>query len=86
MRFFMLRCIHLGVITSCRPFLLHLTRAEEEAAARAKLEKEKRDLLSQLHETQDDLDAEREGRQRAEKQRKQLNEVNGCHSQLVSEL
>ena len=59
----------------CNFLLLFVTfRAEEEAAARSKLEKEKRDLLSQLQETQDDLESEREGRARAEKQRKQLNE------------
>ena len=55
-------------------FFLSSPRAEEEAAARAKLEKEKREIQSQLQETQDDLESEREGRARAEKQRKQLTE------------
>ncbi len=65
------------IIASASPFLvlsLLSSRAEEEAAARVKLEKEKRELLAQLQETQDDLESEREGRARAEKQRRQLNE------------
>ena len=53
-------------------------RLEEEIAARAKLDKEKRDLLVQLQELQDDLDAEREAKGKVEKQRKQLAEVCGC--------
>lgn len=56
----------------------HFTlRAEEEASNRAKLEKEKRELQASLQETQDDLESEREGRVKAEKQRRQLNDVRG---------
>ena len=50
-------------------------KAEEEAAARARLEKEKREMQSLLQETQDDLESEKEGRLKAEKLRRQLNEV-----------
>lgn len=48
-------------------------RADEEAAGRAKAEKEKRDLATQLQETQDDLDSEREARNKSEKTKRQLN-------------
>lgn len=50
-------------------------RAEEEAAGRAKAEKEKRDLQNLLQETQDDLESERESRQHAERQKKQHSDV-----------
>ena len=40
-----------------------------------KLEKENRELQSQLQETQDDLESEKEARTKVEKQRRQLNEV-----------
>lgn len=55
-------------------FLLYY-RAEEEAAGRAKAEKEKRDLQALLQETQDDLESEKEGRMKAEKQKRQVNDV-----------
>ena len=50
-------------------------RAEEEAAGRAKAEKEKRELQALLQETQDDLESEKEGRLKAEKQKRQVNDV-----------
>lgn len=53
-------------------------RAEEETTARVKLEKENRELHSQLQETQDDLESEKEARTKADKLRKQLNEVCVC--------
>ena len=56
-------------------FIPPTLRAEEEAAARARLEKEKRDLNSLLQETQDDLESEKEGRIKAEKQKRSINEV-----------
>jgi len=49
-----------------------LYRAEDEAAARAKLEKENRELHGQLQELQDDLDSEKEHRMKVDKQRRQL--------------
>lgn len=49
-------------------------RAEEEGAARAKLEKENRELHAQLQEVQDDFESEKEARHKVEKQRRQLNE------------
>ena len=57
-----------------------LFRADEEAAGRAKAEKEKRELATQLQETQDDLDSEKEARLKTEKMRKQLDEVRSCLS------
>lgn len=54
-------------------------RAEEETAARVKLEKENRELHSQLQETQDDLESEKDARQKVERQRRQLNEVSLCN-------
>ena len=53
---------------------LIVPRAEEEAAARAKLEKENRDLHSQLQEMQDDLESEKEVRMKVDKQRRVLND------------
>lgn len=61
----------------------HVPRAEEETAARVKLEKENRELHAQLQETQDDLESEKDARQKVEKQRRQLNEVNQCWYTLV---
>lgn len=49
-------------------------RAEEEASARAKLEKENRELQSQLQEIQDDLESEKEARAKVEKQKRMLND------------
>lgn len=51
-----------------------MCRAEEEAAARSKLEKDNRELQAQLQEMQDDLDAEKDTRLKVEKQRRQLND------------
>ena len=62
-------CLAMSVIV----FASH--RAEEETAARVKLEKENRELHSQLQETQDDLESEKDARQKVERQRRQLNEV-----------
>ena len=50
-------------------------RAEEEAAARAKAEKQCRDLSTQVSELQDDLDSEKDAKSKVEKMRKQLNDV-----------
>jgi len=52
-----------------------LYRAEEEAAARAKAEKQCRDLSTQVSELQDDLDSEKDAKSKVEKMRKQLNDV-----------
>lgn len=56
-------------------FIPPALRAEEEAGARARLEKEKRELNGLLQETQDDLESEKEGRIKAEKQKRAINEV-----------
>ncbi len=58
-------------------------RAEEETAARVKLEKENRELHSQLQETQDDLESEKDARQKVERQRRQLNEVSLRTSDVI---
>ena len=56
---------------------------EEETAARVKLEKENRELQSLLQETQDDLESEKEARTKAEKMKRQLNDVSGAASVLM---
>ncbi len=56
-------------------FLPFSLRAEDEATGRAKAEKENRELSAVLHETQDDLESEKEARVKTEKMRKQLDEV-----------
>ena len=53
---------------------LYYIRIDEEAAARAKLDKSNRELATQLQETIDDLESEREARGKSEKMKKQLNE------------
>ena len=55
-------------------FALFLCRAEEEASARAKLEKDNRELQAQIQEHQDDLESEKEVRAKVERQRRQLND------------
>ena len=50
-------------------------RAEEEATARAKAEKQCRDLSAQVSELQDDLESEKDAKAKVEKMRKHLNEV-----------
>ena len=65
----------------CNYFLLgtfeswkYFYRAEDEATAKAKLEKENRELHGQVQEQQDDLESEKEARAKVEKQRRQLND------------
>ena len=53
-------------------------RAEEETAAREKLEKENWELQSQLQKNQDELESEKDARQKIERQQQQLNEVSLC--------
>ena len=53
----------------------HLPRAEEEAAARTKAEKQNRELQAQLQETQDDLESEREIKLKVDRQRRQADDV-----------
>ena len=50
-------------------------RAEEEATARAKAEKQCRDLSAQVSELQDDLESEKDAKAKVEKMRRQLNDV-----------
>lgn len=60
----------MAIIRKC---LLH--RAEEEATARAKAEKQCRDLSAQVSELQDDLESEKDAKAKVEKMRRQLNDV-----------
>ena len=62
-------------------------RAEEEATARTKAEKQCRDLSAQVSELQDDLESEKDAKAKVEKMRRQLNDVSivcQCNSKLLS--
>lgn len=48
---------------------------EEEGAAKSTFQKQLRDLQTQMQELQEDLDAEKEARNKAEKLKRDLNEV-----------
>ena len=50
-------------------------RADEESAKRSELEKTKRELDNQLEELREDLEAEKNARTKAERQRRELGEV-----------
>lgn len=50
-------------------------RVEEEGAAKSTFQKQLRDLQTQMQELQEDLDAEKEARNKAEKLKRDLNEV-----------
>lgn len=49
-------------------------RVEEEVAAKVTFQKQIREMESQLQEVQEDLDAEKEARNKAEKQKRDLGE------------
>lgn len=60
---------------------------EEEGAAKSTFQKQLRDLQTQMQELQEDLDAEKEARNKAEKLKRDLNEVgldNRCKNELFS--
>lgn len=50
-------------------------RGDDESVARATAHKQLRELQSSLQELQEDLEAEKEARTKAEKQKRDLNEV-----------
>lgn len=50
-------------------------RSEDESVSRAMLTKQQRDLQSQIQELSEDLDSEKQSRMKAEKQKRDLNEV-----------
>lgn len=58
---------------------------EEEGAAKSTFQKQLRDLQTQMQELQEDLDAEKEARNKAEKLKRDLNEV-GLDNRGKSEL
>ena len=69
---------HVFVIQWC---VATACRAEEEAANRARLEREKRELQNQLQEALDDLDSEKDAKTKIEKQRRTIADVRTrCHS------
>lgn len=55
--------------------LFFFFRGEEEGAAKSTFQKQLRDLQTQMQELQEDLDAEKEARNKAEKLKRDLNEV-----------
>ena len=54
---------------------IFLCRADEESAKRTELEKVKREMDNQIEELREDLEAEKNARTKAEKQRRELSEV-----------
>jgi len=50
-------------------------RADEEGVSRQNINKQMRELTNQLQELQEDLETEREARNKAEKLKRDLNEV-----------
>ena len=57
-------------------------RVEEEAVSRQMVNKQLREVANQLQEIQEDLDTERECRSKAEKMKRDLNEVSKLHLTL----
>ena len=57
-------------------------RVEEEVSARTAVAKQVREVESQLQELQEDIEAEREARNKAEKQKRDLGEVGPTDSRL----
>ena len=52
-----------------------INRAEEEVASKMSTQKQVREMESTLQDIQEDLDAEKEARNKAEKQKRDLSEV-----------
>ena len=57
---------------------LHLLRADDEQGSKTTTQKQLREVTNQMQELQEDLEAEREARTKAEKQKRDLNEVSSC--------
>ena len=55
--------------------ILLCNRVDEEGVAKFTIQKQMRELQNQLQELSEDLDAEKDSRAKAEKQKKDLNEV-----------
>ena len=53
-------------------------RADEEGVSRQNVNKQMRELTNQLQELQEDLETEKEARNKAEKLKRDLNEVSCC--------
>lgn len=51
------------------------SRTDEESIARSNMNKQIREFQNQIQELQEDLDSEKESRNKAEKQKRDLNEV-----------
>jgi predicted nuclease with TOPRIM domain len=59
-------------------------RVEEELTSKTAVSKQIRELQSQLQEVQEDLEVERESRLKAEKQKRDLGEVNMLSTSLYA--
>jgi myosin protein heavy chain len=55
--------------------VLYFCSVEEEVTAKTSVAKQIRELQSRIQETQEDLEAEREARTKAEKQKRDIGEV-----------
>lgn len=56
-------------------FLSFFCRSDDESVSKATTIKQLRELQSQIQELSEDLDAEKQSREKAEKQKRDLNEV-----------
>ena len=57
-------------------------RVDEEGVAKFTLQKQLREMQNQLQEVVEDLDTERDAKAKAEKQKKDLNEVEYRHFEI----
>ncbi len=59
-------------------------RVEEEVTQRTTVQKQMRELENQVQEVSEDLETEKEARNKAEKQKRDLGEVSSFHLPLLS--
>lgn len=62
-------------ILDCQTTQLHFFRTEEEVSSKTATMKQLRELESRIQELQEDLESEKEGRQKAEKLKRDLGEA-----------
>lgn len=63
--------------------MMNVFSAEEESVGKAATMKQVREIQNQIQELQEDLDAERESRNKAEKQKRDISEVNKCWFKVI---
>lgn len=76
------RCAYIGLRVHCSVTVMLFCSVEEEVTAKTSVAKQIRELQSHIQEIQEDLETEKEARQKAEKQKRDLGEV--CiHSRVL---